>query len=84
MINNARNLQKTRGDDGTAVEQSGGQKIVALRSGRNITVHDAVWSWNNSLLRLNIEGDGIDATVPIEHVELVVKSRVGEGVIDDE
>jgi hypothetical protein len=84
VINNVRNPLETGGNDGEAVEQSGEQKIVAIRTGQKITVEDAVWSCDNSLLRLFIEGDGIDCTVPSEQVELVVKSRAGSEVIRDE
>lgn len=82
MSINERHSHKTGGNDGTAVEQDSERKIVALRTGQKIVVEDAVWSRDNSLLKLNIEGDGIDCTVPREHVELVVKTTAGEEVIN--
>lgn len=83
MLTNTSNLQKTGGTDSSGAVEENRQKIVALRSGRKITVNDAVWSCDNSLLRLCIEGDGIDCTVPREHVELVIKATTGEEVMSD-
>lgn len=78
MLNKVRDLQKTGGNGGAVESDSG--KIVALRSGAKIRVSDAVWSCDNSLLRLIIRGDGVDVTVPRECVELVIKSETGEEV----
>lgn len=83
MSTNVHDSQKTGGHETDAVE-SDSQIIVALRTGRKITVEDAIWSCDNSLLKLNVEGNGIDVTVTREHVELVIKSRAGAEVINDE
>ena len=79
LINNS-DPQKTEGNDADAAERRSRTNLkpatVALTVGETIDVVHHFWTEDNSLLNvhLNQRADGIDATIPREHVEIVLRS----------
>lgn len=82
MSINERNPNQTQGTGRGRSRTDAETTIVALATGGKIEVCDAVWSRDNSLLKLQIDGRGIDVTVPREHVEAVIKTQAGAEVFN--
>lgn len=84
MLTNNFDPQKTEGNDADAAERRSRTDLkpatVVLTIGEEIDVVHHFWTEDNSLLNvhLNQRAGGIDATIPREHVEIVLRSDDAE------
>lgn len=69
MNRNVRNPQKT---EGTGPNESNSSKTVALRTGHKITVEEAVWTHDETLLTVSTNNRVTE--IPAEYVEAVLES----------
>lgn len=69
MLNDESGPQKTGGTDAHVTNST---KTVALRTGHKITVEEATWNHEKTLL--SVSTDRKDAKIPAEHVEAILES----------
>lgn len=81
MKTNTRDPLETGGNGGnrsSRVETTPARVMLTL--GKIIGVNHFVWSEDNSLLHVYLgdRSDGIDASIPREHVEIVVRTQTAD------